>query len=52
MLQVGDKVRVLAPFNVAFPDVYTIDGINAETGAFQIMGDRDFDARFLEKVDD
>lgn len=52
MLQIGDRVRVLPPFDSAFPDVYTIDGINPDTGALQIMGDRDFDAAFLEKVED
>lgn len=50
-LQIGDFVRVLEPFSAAFPDVYTIDGINPDTGAFQICGDRDFEASFLEKVE-
>ncbi|MDX2300743.1 MAG: hypothetical protein NW204_13540 [Xanthomonadaceae bacterium] len=51
-LQIGDRVRVRAPFDMAFPYVYTIDGVNPETGAFQICGDRDFDAAHLEKVEE
>lgn len=49
-IQVGDIVRVLAPFNVAFPDTYEVTGINEVTGALQILDGRDFDAVFLEKV--
>jgi hypothetical protein len=50
-MQVGDRVRVKAPFDELFPDVYTIDGVNPETGAFQICGDRDFDPVHLELVE-
>jgi len=47
-ISVGDMVRVKPPFDVHFPDVYEVEGMNEETGAFQIMGGRDFDAVFLE----
>lgn len=49
MLQVGDTVRVLAPFTIAFPDVYVIEFIK-ENGVCVIAGDRDFDPIYLEKV--
>lgn len=51
MIQIGDIVRVLAPFNVAFPHEYEVCGINADTGAYQICGDRDFAPEYLEKVE-
>ena len=50
-MKVGDMVRARPPFDAALPDVYTIDGINPETGAFQICGDREFDAVHLELVE-
>ena len=49
-MQVGDTVRVLAPFNEAFPGTYVIEGINPVTGSFLIAGGRDFDAEYLELV--
>lgn len=55
--QVGDIVKVLAPFDVAFPGQYAISGFNSDTGSPQINpfpddpnGPRDIDAPFLEKV--
>lgn len=50
MLNVGDIVRVLPPFDVAFPGTYVIESTNAETGAFRIADGRDFDPIYLEKV--
>lgn len=50
MFQVGDTVRVLSPFTIAFPETYTIDAIH-ENGVCVICGDRDFDPIFLEKVE-
>jgi hypothetical protein len=50
-MKVGDMVRARAPFNEALPDVYPIDGVDPETGAFQICGDRDFDPVHLELVE-
>lgn len=47
MFQVGDRVRVAPPFDAALPDVYTIEGVNPETGAFQIAGGIDFAAEHL-----
>ena len=47
-LQVGDSVRVLAPFNEAFPGTYVIESVNPLSGAFQIAGGCDFDAVYLE----
>lgn len=46
---VGDVVRVLYPFTVAFPDKYPIEYITAD-GACAICGDREFDLIYLEKV--
>lgn len=46
---VGDIVRVLPPFNTAYPDEYVIEAIK-EDGTCVICGDRDFDPIFLEKV--
>lgn len=51
MIEVGDLVRVLAPFSDAFPDVYEVCGINPDTGAYQICGDRDFSPEYLEKAE-
>lgn len=49
MITVGSKVKVKAPFDVAFPGEYIVESIS-ETGAFRICGDRDFDAAWLELV--
>lgn len=51
MFTIGDIVRVLPPFNVAFPDTYEISGIDPDTGSYQICGDRDFAEAYLEKVE-
>lgn len=48
---VGDMVRVKAPFDIAFPDLYEVSGINPDTGAYQICGDRDFSPEYLEKAE-
>lgn len=51
MFAVGQSVRVLAPFNESFPDVYTITEIvnNAEGSVVYILGDcGGFDAVYLE----
>ena len=50
-MQVGDHVRVLAPFDVHFPGVYTVDSVSL-AGAFRIYGDREFDEKFLEVTKD
>ena len=47
---VGDKVKVLAPFDHAFPDVYEVLSIH-ENGVCVICEDRDFDPKFLEVVE-
>jgi len=49
MFEVGQIVRVKAPFTELFPETYVIEGISV-TGAFQIAGGIDFDAIFLELV--
>ena len=49
MPQVGDIVRVLPPFQEAFPDTYLIEYINRD-GVCGICEDRDFDPKFLEIV--
>ena len=51
MLNIGNVVRVLAPFDAAFPDTYEIVGYSAERDVYQICGDRDFSEAFLEKVE-
>lgn len=48
MLGIGSFVRVKAPFDEFYPDVFQIDAIS-ETGAFQIDG-VDFAAEHLEEV--
>lgn len=47
--EVGCMVKVLPPFDKAFPDVYEISGKH-ERGVCVIAGDRDFDPRYLEIV--
>lgn len=49
MFQVGDNVRVLAPFDTAFPGVYPIEYIK-DDGTCGICVDRDFAPIYLEKV--
>jgi hypothetical protein len=51
MFSIGDTVRVLAPFDVTFPDTYVIEGYSEERDVYQICGDRDFSGTFLEKVE-
>lgn len=48
-MKIGDIVRVLPPFNVAFPDEYPIEDIKAD-GTCVICEDRDFAPKFLEVV--
>lgn len=55
MLEVGLAVRVLAPFDAAFPGVYVISSQNADTGSWRIWvedfsEEREFDAKFLEPI--
>lgn len=45
---VGDQVRPVAPFNVGFPDTYSIEGF--EGGALLIAGGVSFEPQFVEKV--
>ena len=53
-MQVGSTVRVLAPFNDAFPDVYTVSAINAdiEGGPVYMLDgvESAFDIKYLEEV--
>ena len=51
MIKVGDKVKVLYPFNDAYPDTYIVEAV-MEDGVCIICGDRSFDPKFLEVVDD
>lgn len=48
MIGIGSRVRVLAPFNTMFPDIYVIEG-QSETGAWKIGG-VDFAPEHLELV--
>lgn len=47
---IGDVVKVLPPFNIAFPDTYVIEDYSVERNAFIICGDREFEQQFLEIV--
>jgi len=49
-MQVGDTVKVLPPFDIAFPDAYVIEAFHEERNAFVICGDREFDPQHLEVV--
>lgn len=49
MFQVGDVVRVLDPFTIAFPEQYPIEFIKPN-GVCQIAGGNDFNPQYLEKV--
>ena len=48
-MQVGDVVRVLPPFAIAYPDEYVIEEVKLD-GTCVIAGDRDFDPIYLEKI--
>ena len=48
-MQVGDTVKVLPPFDIAFPETYTVEAVK-EDGTCTIAGDRDFDPIYLEKI--
>ena len=52
MYNVGDTVKVLAPFNKAFPDFYTVTEVVYNPGdnsTVYILGDAGgFDAMYLE----
>lgn len=54
MLEVGQQVRVLAPFDESFPDVYTIRevAITDDNVTVYFIGDIEgaFDVAFLEIV--
>lgn len=53
MLQIGQQVRVLEPFAIDFPDVYTIqDIVTSEDGsvAYMLGEGLGFDISFLEIV--
>lgn len=49
-MQIGDQVRVVAPFNTVFPDVYTVEGYQEVNNSWVICGDREFEEQFLEVV--
>lgn len=51
MMNVGDLVRVLDPFTIAYPDTYAIETIK-DDGTCVICTDRDFDPMYLEKVEE
>ena len=46
-LKIGDIVKVLYPFNYAFPDAYPVEAVKPD-GTCVICGDRDFDPVYLE----
>lgn len=51
MYNVGDAVKVLAPFKEAFPDVYTVTEIvhNTDNSTAYILGEQGgFDEIYLE----
>lgn len=47
MFNIGDSVRVRAPFDYVFPDVYEVVAIKSD-GTCVICDDRDFAPEFLE----
>lgn len=47
---IGSLVRVKEPFDQQFPGVIPVTGQNAETGAWQIGEEVDFDESNLEEV--
>lgn len=49
---VGDKVRVLTPFDKHFPGVYTVDAMSLDGSTAIIYGDRSFDVKYLVKTKD
>ena len=49
-MNVGDTVRVLAPFDTAFPGTYVIEAFHAENNSYAITGGTEFEAQFLEVV--
>lgn len=49
--EIGDLVRVLAPFNEAYPGVYEITGVRVPSQVYQILDERDFDVRYLESAE-
>jgi hypothetical protein len=51
-MQIGDIVRVKAPFNEFWPGEWPIVSVNPDTGAFQIDGGVDFAEEHLELVED
>ena len=53
MLNVGDTVKLLSPFDVIYPGTFTIESIRTlEDGntAIRISMGSDFDPQFLEKI--
>lgn len=53
MLNVGDKVKLLSPFDVVYPGEFTIESIRTlddGSTAVRISMGADFDPQFLEKV--
>lgn len=51
MYKIGDLVRILPPFNSAYPEVYAITGIRIPDEVYQILDERDFDVRYLEPAE-
>ncbi len=51
-MQIGDHVRVLAPFAEAFPGIYSVDVVKDDGVTVSIYGDRDFDVQYLEVTKD
>lgn len=50
-MNVGDLVRILAPFDETYPEVYVVTGQNPDTGAWQILDGIDFEEHYLELVE-
>lgn len=52
MIKVGDIVKVLEPFTVAYPDTYEITEVKDNGVCTFVLEDtnRDFDSMYLEKV--
>ena len=50
MIEIGDSVRVLAPFNVGSSDVYQVVAYSADNDAYLLSNGVEFVPEYLEKI--
>jgi hypothetical protein len=52
MITIGDRVKILSPFDHAFPAAYTVTEINESDHWVRVAGEESaFDFRFVEVLD-